>query len=198
MPPELIAGAAVLVVLVVCVSIAVRMATRSFNAQVTQTWRDVAARRSGTHDPGEPAGRGWKRSQVLDVVVNGTAVRVDTFSLGSLETHEAFTRVRARFVRGGGPKFSLVTPGLAATLGTRTPLGDPKFDAAFHITGADDPAAVFAVWTPRARALMLEHLQGRRLEASSDGQTITMHWVNVEPDARRLEAAIDVVAELAA
>jgi hypothetical protein len=183
-------------VLAVGIAIAVAVLEKKVNADRETVWREVAARRGGVYRPGVYGSGGWTTPQVIDVMANGARVYVDTYHIGQAENTEPFTQLRAEYLTGGGPSFEVSVPTLAV-VGPRVALGgNPAFDEGFVIR-TDAAAAVAAVWTPAAKDRMLRHFRNQRTKVRCDGRTITMTWLGDERMAERLDAAIDIMGDLA-
>lgn len=159
-------------------------------------WREVAARRGGAYVPGVYSGGGWATPQVIDVVVNGARVYVDTFHRGEAVNSTVYLRLRAEYVTGAGPAFDVDVPTLVVA-GPRVALGgNQAFDEGFVIT-TDAPQPTSAVWTQAARERMLTYFRGAESRVRCDGRVITMTSRGDDNTPARLEAAIDIMADLA-
>lgn len=190
----LLIGAGVLIAVVVVFAMVME---KKLFAERESVWRAVAERRGGRHYPGEPGRFGWQKPQAIEVMASGARVYVDTFRVSEEETATVLTRLRAECVGGPGPRYDLHVAALLMSDPRRVMLGgNAAFDAAFALRTDAPPQAVAAVWTPRARELMAQHLQGQTIIVQSDGRLITMTWHGDEREPQRLEAAIDVMGEL--
>jgi hypothetical protein len=163
-------------------------------------WAEVAAARGGTHSIFD----GWfnRGTERIEVVVGGVAVTVETQSGGGVGQREAaYTRVRAPYAFGPGPRFRIYREGVLTSIGKA--LGDQDvvlgghaaFDRHFMVS-CDEPALVRRLWTPAAMDAMLAGFP--QATVSADVFTLELSERGIWTDPGKIHAALDLVGELAA
>jgi hypothetical protein len=188
----LLGGAAAFAIVVV---VAVSRFEKRDTAAREAMWRALADRRGGRHHPGVWGRGGWRVSPVLELVVRGVRVRVDTFHTGASENTEVFTRAYAERAHGG-PVFEVCIPGLVLTRG-RVQLGENDgFDQDFAVC-TDAPRAVAAAWNSASRALLRRYFHGMRARVIGDERGVTLQWHGEVREPEVIDAAIEIVADLA-
>jgi hypothetical protein len=163
-----------------------------------EVWQRVAARRGGRY-----LERRWSllgaQSEAIEARVGHAIVRLDLYVVSSGKSSTTYTRARARFALGAGPRFRVYEEGffssLGKALGTQDlELGDPRFDAIFMVKG-DDVEALRRAWTEPARHLLMSRFRHGRAE--SNGHEVSLIVLGALLDVATLEAMLDLVGELA-
>ncbi len=160
-------------------------------------WNEWAGARGGVFMP--PEGSWWRpRPASMTVPHRHATVFVDTYVVSTGKSSTTYTRARACFSLGFGPRFRVGTEGLLQSLGKvlgarDIELGDVAFDARFSVKG-DTPPSIRVAWTPAARASALV-LDRPSITSDGDEVTVSVHGALVALD--ELEALVSVAGELA-
>ncbi|MBX3248590.1 MAG: hypothetical protein KF901_15545 [Myxococcales bacterium] len=160
-------------------------------------WAEWAAGLGGQFVPG--SGGFFFRTPALVVVPHGYAwVRLDKYVVSTGKTSTTYTRARARFTLGFGPRFRVSAEGILSAVGKALGaqdllLDDPAFDPRFVIKG-DSPDAIRWAWTPLARQAAL-HLGGPNVTSTGDELTALVLGTLNRPED--LGAMVAMVGELA-
>ncbi|HEY5937317.1 MAG TPA: hypothetical protein VIU61_21860 [Kofleriaceae bacterium] len=161
-------------------------------------WTQVAGELGGTF---HLATGFWRRyNERIEANISGIPIVLDMYVVSTGKTSHPYTRVRAPYARGPGPKMRVYRQGLLSAIGKAIGMQDlalgelAAFDAEFTVK-ADNEAVARALWSRHAMERMLSTFPRARID--SDATTITLveggRWE--EPD--RLRAGIALVAELA-
>lgn len=162
-------------------------------------WREAAARKMGVYRESETTLWKWA-PPTIEAPIGDALVHLDVHAVQVGNSRSVFTRTRADYVIGLGPKLKAYRDGWAGKLGTMlgfedVALSDPAFDDAFVVRSADVEATRRA-WTGRARSMMLEGV-GSRGVVQTTQQRVTLLVPGVVDEPARLEAAMVVVGDLA-
>lgn len=167
-------------------------------ARAVESWRAVARRRGARFEA--PTSLVWGSGLgAMEVIVEQAVVLLDTYVVRGGRSSSAYTRARACFGAGAGPRFRVQREGMLGGLGKLlgaqdVVLGDdPAFDERF-VVRCDDEGATRAAWTHRARRLLFA-VEDARVE--SDGSTVSVVVGGHREDASTLEALLDLAGELA-
>lgn len=164
-----------------------------------EVWRALAERRGWRF---VPAGRSWLRNEpaAIEARSEHAIVWLDTYIVSSGKSSTTYTRAKARFAIGGGPRFQVYEEGVMSSLGKAlgtqdvTLGGDAAFDDWFMVK-CEDAEATRRVWTESATRRMRVALPNSR--ATSDGREVQVIANGFIDDVRTLEAVISQAAELA-
>jgi hypothetical protein len=164
-------------------------------------WRDVAHRRGGTFHERVPAFFNPRPARV-DVPVGDALVHLDTYTVQANNSSQTYTRWRATYLLPVGPSFRIhydrsgFISDIATAFGYEDVLlgGHDGFDAHYVVRTSDDAATRAAV-SAAAKERMLAFFPRSRLHA--DGRTVKLVATGSVDDASRIEAGIDLVAEVA-
>ena len=167
--------------------------------KIRAIWAALAARRHGTFDPGEVAFF-QSRPMSVEVPTGDAAALLDTYVVRQNKSSTTYTRVRAQYVMPFGPRFRVYREGVFASIGKALGFqdvvlgGHAEFDRAF-IVKTDSPEATARSFDAATKDLLCRVHAGSTLQA--DGHSIRLTWVGLEQDPRVLDAAIDIVGQLA-
>lgn len=163
-----------------------------------ELWRRIAEERGGRY-VNEKKSR-LELIRGMDVPVGDASVFVDTETISRGSTNIRYTRVRARYAIAGGPAFRVQTPKYLespddtpeASIG---PLGlNAAFDERFKVY-SDNPDGARRVLTERIQETFVRDLSDCYIK--SDGKEIVIQGLTAWSDRAKLEAAIDLVGEMA-
>ncbi len=173
--------------------------SRRETRRVLGIWRQWAQRRGYRF---VEAGSSWwtHRPATIEAAAEHAIVLLDTFVVSNGKTSTTYTRARARFVNGGGPRFDVYEEGVLSALGKAlgaqdATLGVEDFDAWF-VVKTEDVEATRLAWSTAAQRRMRTALPNAR--ARSDGRQVEVQLVGFVEEPRVLEALIALTAELAA
>lgn len=136
---------------------------RMFGPSQAEIWRRLAEQIGGQFEEGT-----WRRSSRVVVGVEHWTVTLDTFSVNTGETAQAYTRLRAPYVNADGFRFELfrssIFSGLRSLVGLQdVPIGEAAFDKAFVVKAGDEGRVRTLLADADLRARMLAqpslHLQ---------------------------------------
>lgn len=164
-----------------------------------QAWRNVAARRDAPYI--EEGTSIWKWAPPkIEAIVGDAAVELSLHAQQVNNTRVIYTRARADYVLGIGPRMKVYRSGWAGSFGTMlgfedVELGDADFDDAFVVRTADVEASRRA-FTPRARENF--HVL-RELDAvlRTTHDRVTLSTPRLLEDEEHLDALISLVGDLA-
>lgn len=131
---------------------------------------------------------------------NDALAYLDTYVVRSNKSSHPYTRCRASFVLPAGPVFRVYREGVFSSLGKAlgtqdVTLGiDRAFDDHFMVK-ADDPGAAQVAMTPTAQGLMRTMHSTSWLQA--DGSQVTLTWSGHERNPHKMQAAMEIVLEVA-
>ena len=162
-------------------------------------WKALAARRGGRFVEGHRSASAGSLhgNGMIEVRVAQATVRLDLYSDVMGASKSQYTRARARFVLGTGPRFRATAAGVLADVGRSlgfqdVPLGDETFDHMFIVKG-EDPSGIKAAFSLRTQAALARSLPVATV--SSDGEEITLHTLGAR--TLGLDEMLDVVGALA-
>lgn len=162
-------------------------------------WKAVAVRRGARFDEGHRAKYAVQpyAHGVIEARVAQATVKLDLHSDALGSSKSVYTRARARFVLGAGPRFRATAAGVLADVGRSlgfqdVPLGDEAFDHMFVVTG-EDPSGIKAAFSLRTQATLARSLPVATV--SSDGHEVTLHTLGAR--TLGLDEMLDVVGALA-
>ncbi len=162
-------------------------------------WREVAERRDGTFTPDRTTF--WRfRPPELTAPVGDAAVFVDVYAVQVNNTRSLYTRYRARYAIGFGPRMKVYRAGFSGALGTMlgfedVEIGEPRFDDAFIVRTADVEATRRA-WTPRAREAFLGPLD-REGRVQTTREEVSYIRSGIDEDPAVVDAGVTLVGDLA-
>ena len=162
------------------------------------TWAKVAEELGGTF---HLASGFWRRkTERIEAVVSGVPVVLDIFVVSTGKSSHPYTRARASYARGPGPKLRVYRQGVLSALGKAIGLQDvalgelPAFDAEFMVK-SDNDAVARALWSRPEMERMLSTFSRARFE--SDAEEVVLVDSGRWEEANRLRAGIQLVADLA-
>jgi len=164
-----------------------------------EVWRALADRRDGTFLPGS-IGVFSRVSPMVQVVVGHVIVRLDLHTVGAGRNTQYFTRARASYALGAGPRFDVRGEGLAQmfskALGGQDLVlgGDRAFDDAF-VVRTEDPEGTRAAFGPDCKRWLRDHLDGAKVV--SDGERVRIDVRGLLVESARLDALVDACGHLA-
>ena len=162
------------------------------------TWAKVADELGGSF---HLASGFWRRkNERIEAVVSGVPVVLDIFFVTTGKSSHPYTRARAPYARGPGPKLKVYRQGVLSALGKAIGLQDlsfgelAAFDAEFMVKSSNE-AVARALWSRPAMERMLSTFSRARFE--SDAEEVVLVDAGRWEEANRLRAGIQLVAELA-
>lgn len=162
------------------------------------TWTKVATDLGGVFHL--PTGFWRRQNERIEANISGVPVVLDMYVVSTGKSSHPYTRVRAPYARGPGPKLRVYRQGLFSAIGKAIGMQDlafgelAPFDAEF-VVKADNEAVARALWSRRAMERMLATFSRARID--SDATTITLVDGGRWEEPGRLHAGIALVAELA-
>lgn len=162
-----------------------------------RVWKQIAAARGGRFVPADH-GFFQKQYEGIEAQVAHAVVFLDLHVVSNGKSSTTYTRARARFALGRGPRFRIYEEGVFSTLGKALgtqdlEIGVPAFDQRFMIKG-DDSRAIAEAWTDDAVSGMS---QLRNARAESDETWVTVTVFGGISDATVLNRMLDLAGELA-
>ena len=160
-------------------------------------WAKVAAERGGVHSIPKWWTSGKER---IEVVVKGASVVLDTYEESNGNSSVSYSRCVASSIVGTLPTFRIYREGSLSSfgkmLGTQdvTLGGDIQFDNHFMVK-TDDAAGAREMWTHSSKVRMRHRFSKAKIE--SDGRRIKLVETGKYKDASKLNAALDLVSQLA-
>ena len=169
---------------------------RRSQAKRRALWREVAHELGGEFL--EPTGLLRLKPAAIDVELGTARVRMDITSSGDV----SYTRVRASFPLGAGPRFSVYKDGFVGALGNTlfgkedvVLGGHEKFDDYFVVRCKGDPDVVRSMWTHDAKELALAHFKKANIQC--DGRTLTLLEPKIYKEGDVVIAALRLIGLLA-
>lgn len=182
---------------VVTVIVAYVLIVNRDDGERRKVWRRFAERRSGELRVGTRRFMSFISQDEVEVRSGLAMVRLSVHVTGVGKSERVFTRARAHFIIGGGPRFDVTPAGLLADVaralgGQDLKLGDRRFDREFIVKG-EDLAGIQRTWTQEAQQAMTRALSIATVVARGSQITLQMDGLRRE----ELDAMVDLVGTLA-